>query len=352
MNTSKLFAQSEFDAVLIISPENRFYFTGFQSTEGYFVATKDKQIHFLDGRYIVDANVRPVDKNVENKLITNNAFAEIYDFLISNRVKRVAVEDDYLNIRQFNEIESVFESIEIVHLGEAVNDLRVIKQDYEIEQIMKAQFYTDSAYSKIFKYLKKGVTEKDIALELDFEMRRAGASGIAFDTIVAFGENSAKPHATPSLRKLKKGDVVLMDFGAKFGSYCSDMTRTVAFGDVPKQLKEIYKIVCEAQEYAFSNIKAGLTCKEADSFARDFIIANGYGDNFNHSLGHGVGICIHEKPTLSKKSDTVLQENMVITVEPGIYVEGLGGVRIENMGIVKKNELINITKSKNNFKTL
>lgn len=180
-------------------------------------------------------------------------------------------------------------------------------------------------------------------------MQMLGAEGASFDTIVAFGENCAVPHHKPTSRKLDRNDVILVDMGAKLDGYCSDMTRTFCLGTPCDELVAIHKVVLEAQEYALANIKAGMTGLEADSFAREFIIAHGYGKEFGHNLGHGVGVQIHEKPCLGPNSNDILKPNMIITVEPGIYIEGVGGVRIEDFAVVKEDGLINLTNFNKNL---
>ncbi|MCL2255769.1 MAG: aminopeptidase P family protein, partial [Firmicutes bacterium] len=179
--------------------------------------------------------------------------------------------------------------------------------------------------------------------ELIWESLRAGAEGMSFDPIVAYGENSAKPHHKPSDRRLEKNDIILIDFGVKHKGYCSDMTRTFSIGNVANELKVIYDVVLKSQEYALKHIKAGMTGHEADALAREYIKANGYGEKFGHSLGHGIGINVHEMPRVAEKSKCVLKEGMVITCEPGIYLEGLGGVRIEDMLTVTESGIINMT---------
>ena len=206
-----------------------------------------------------------------------------------------------------------------------------------------AQQIAEGALKRAVSKIKAGITERELMAEINYGMILGGAEKYSFETIVAFGANSAQPHHHPSDKKLDKNELILVDMGAKYNGYCSDMTRTFCIGSPDRQLVDVYGIVLEAQEYAIKNIKAGMTCHDVDSLAREYIAANGYGDNFGHSFGHGVGVDIHEDPRVGTNSETVLKPGMVITAEPGIYVPGLGGVRIEDMLVVKEDGVIDIT---------
>ena len=211
-----------------------------------------------------------------------------------------------------------------------IEKLRMIKTDDEIRTIRRAAEIADEAFSHILTFIKPGVTELEVSNELEFFMRRLGASESSFDTIVASGKRSALPHGVATGKTIENGDMVTLDFGALYDGYVSDITRTVAVGEPTEELKKIYHIVLEAQMRACSALKPGMTGKEADAVARDYIKDHGYGEAFGHSTGHGIGLEVHEGPGLSFRSDTVLKPGMVVTVEPGIYVPGLGGVRIED----------------------
>jgi Xaa-Pro aminopeptidase len=203
----------------------------------------------------------------------------------------------------------------------------------------------DRTFEHILTIAKPGVSERDLALEIEMFVRRNGASGTSFDTIVASGERSALPHGVASDRKLQANEFMKLDFGALYEGYCSDLTRTVCIGKASDKHKEIHGIVLEAHRNVLAHLKPGMTGVEADSLARDIIAKAGYGDNFGHSLGHGIGLYIHEAPTLSQRSDTVLQPGMVVTVEPGIYLPGFGGVRIENDVVITESGIRVITHS-------
>jgi Xaa-Pro aminopeptidase len=223
------------------------------------------------------------------------------------------------------------DGIELAPVGPEVELLRWAKEPDELRLIDRAQAITDEAFERILPKLVEGVTERDVALELEWSMRQSGAEGVSFDSIVAFGESSAEPHHHPGERDLRRGDVVKMDFGALCQGYHADMTRTVAFEEPPRELREIHDLVRRAQEAGVAAVRPGITGKEPDAVAREIIQEAGFGDAFSHSLGHGVGLEVHEGPTLRTTSDEVLPIGAVVTVEPGVYRPGLGGVRIEDM---------------------
>ena len=219
----------------------------------------------------------------------------------------------------------------------------LIKTQEEIEKMKAAQVITQTALSRLLPKIKTGITEVEFAVEIDKEFIRLGADGTAFDTIVAFGENAAECHHIPSLRTLEKGEIVLIDIGAKKDGYCSDMTRSFCFGAPSQSITRIFNLVLNAQKLVLKHLKAGMTGKEADTIAREYLRANGYDKEFCHTLGHGVGREIHEQPRLAQHCDTILCENMVVTVEPGIYIPDFGGIRIEDMVVIKKDGVINLT---------
>lgn len=343
---------SKFDSLVICSQVNRLYFTTYNATYGFVVLNQDKTIFITDSRYIEEAR-QNVPSNIDVVLVDSiDPYNSIKCALKRLDAHRVGLEGSSLPYNEYMELKGELLDFETVDASSDIDSFRAIKTDYEIEQIVKAQGITDIAYSNILKVIKPNVTEKDIAIELNYLMLKNGADDIAFDTIVASGVNTSKPHAHASMKKIERGDLVTMDFGAKFNNYCADMTRTVGVFNLSKELKTIYNIVLNAHNYALNNIKAGMTCREADSFAREYITAYGYRDYFTHSLGHGVGIEVHEQPNLTYRSNMILQENMVITIEPGIYIKNFGGVRIENMAVVKKDGLQNITKSNKELLTL
>jgi Xaa-Pro aminopeptidase len=231
----------------------------------------------------------------------------------------------------------------LVNGSDEINDLRAVKSEAELSDIAAAQKITARAYSRTLEKLRAGVTERELAAELLFDMLSDGADDYAFRPIIAFGANAAAPHHTPDDTKLKKGDCVLFDVGARYRGYCSDMSRTVFYKEPEERLAEIYALVAEAQSRILNNLAAGMTGHEADSFAREYFTARGVLKSFGHGSGHGVGVFIHEKPSLSAGSADVLRKGMVVTVEPGLYLPGLGGVRIEDMVVITDTGARNMT---------
>lgn len=337
---NKLF--DNFDAIIITSPTNRFYFSQIKTSFGVLLLLKDKKYYFTDFRYAIETKNNSEGIEI---IITNptDLYSDVKKILSDNLVKTVGYEETDLTVSKFNAIKKELSEFKLKSVGEEIDELRIIKSDAEINKIKKAQRITEQALEKALQTIKLGVTERELSAEITYQLLLSGADGNAFDNIVAFGENSAECHHTVSDRKLEKGDIVLIDIGAKYQNYCSDMTRTFCYGEPPKKLIELYDLVKSAQVYVLKHIKAGMTGSELDTLAREFFKANGYEQEFGHSLGHGVGIKIHEKPNLSRTYSQPLPENAVVTVEPGLYIENFGGVRIEDMVVIKKDGIENLT---------
>jgi len=328
------------DTIVLFTHTNRYYFTKLDTSFGCVIMTKDEKIFMTDFRYEGYAKKNLLDWEVMI-IKGNELYQKIEEVLTRLNSKVVGYEDD-ISVSEFIRLKNSYEC-ELVSVSSEIAKKRCIKTEEEIKKIANAQIIAQKSLQSVISLIKPGVTERDIAAELLYSMQKLGAETYSFDTIVAFGENSAVPHHKTGNRKFEKNDIVLIDMGAKADGYCSDMTRTFCLGEPRDELKKIHSIVLEAQLYALENIKAGITGKEADSFAREYIISKGYGEYFGHSLGHGVGVEIHELPRLSTLSNEVLQPNMIITCEPGIYVEGLGGVRIEDILVVKEDGILNLT---------
>lgn len=324
---------------------NRFYFTGLKSSAGAVVITKTKAVLLVDFRYIEKAN-----KTVKSAQVAlcQNLHSQVNEILENQGVKKVFVETQEIDLNTFLSLENKLGEIRVSKEGtlqEAINSLRRIKQSEEIEAIKKAQGVTDKAFNYILDRIKTGKTEKEIALDLEFFARKNGGEGVAFDFIVVSGKNSSLPHGVPTDKKIENGDFITMDFGVKWNGYCSDMTRTIAVGNVSEEQKKVYDTVLNAQKMALKNIKAGAVCKEIDATARDYIYSCGYEGCFGHGLGHCVGIDIHESPAFNTRDITILKSGMVMTVEPGIYIENTFGVRIEDMIVVTDDGCENLTQS-------
>ena len=336
------------DAALISSPENRRYFTGMPSSAGVVVITREKSYFLIDFRYIEAA--REKVKGIQVVLL-NKMRDQLQEIFLRHGIQRIGVEDAFLPLAEFSSYEKCFPQLEFVKnsgVSGLLSALRMRKDEEELRCIREAQRITDAGFSHILDYIKPGRTERDIALELEFFMRRMGSEGTAFDFIVVSGKNSSMPHGVPTEKAVAHGDFITMDFGGVIDGYRSDMTRTIAVGDVTEEQRVVYDTVLKAQLAALSAISSGKECASIDKIARD-IIEQDYPGCFGHGLGHSVGLFIHEEPRLSPGCHTVLGPGVMMTVEPGIYLAGKFGVRIEDLVIVRENGIENLTKSPKNL---
>lgn len=315
------------EAMWIASSFNRQYLTGFTGSAGYVLITKERAILLTDFRYMTQAPQQAQHFEViEHAKVTDT----LRDLLVQMNVKRLGFEQEHMSYAAYSSLTQDLDGIELIATSSLVEDIRMVKDEEEKQILREAAELADRTFAHILDFMKPGVSELDIALEMEIFMRKNGAASSSFDTIVASGERSALPHGVASSKLLQEHDLITLDFGALYKGYCSDITRTVMLGSPSDKQKEIYDIVLEAQLYALEHIKPGMTGREADALARDIITKYGYGPNFGHSLGHGLGMEVHEYPRLAKTGDLVLTPGMVVTVEPGIYVPGFGGVRIED----------------------
>ena len=281
-------------------------------------------------------------------MLQSQTISQIKDILTALGAKSVAVEAERMTLKQYAEFARALDGIDIVCDGEldiAIDKIRSIKSEAQVEKIIKAQRIAEAAFEHILTFIKEGVTEKEVALELDYYMLSHGADGLSFETIAVSGKNSSKPHGVPSDKKIEKGDFVTMDFGAVVEGYHSDMTRTVAVGFVTDEQKNVYETVLKAQEAAQAAASSGVCCADVDKAARDVIENAGYGEYFNHSTGHGVGVEIHESPRLSKLCKSALSVGNIVTDEPGVYIPEKFGVRIEDMLLITENGCENLTRA-------
>lgn len=315
------------DGILISSGINRRYMTGFTGTAGVALISLTDARFITDFRYTNQANEQIADFTVvEHKQVLNE---EIKQQLKNMGIKKLGFEQDHVTYSEYTTFNDTFE-VELIPVNNMVESLRLFKTNDELGIMKKAAKIADDAFDHIQSYIKPGVREIDISNELEFFMRKQGATSSSFDIIVASGYRSALPHGVASNKKIQSGELVTMDYGALYQGYCSDITRTVAVGEINDQLHSIYHIVLEAQLRGVTAIKPGVTGKEADAATRDYIKENGYGEFFGHSTGHGLGMEVHEAPSLSFKSEKPLEKGMVVTVEPGIYIPEVGGCRIED----------------------
>ncbi len=317
----------DIDGILITKPENRRYVSGFTGSTGSVFITQQEAIFFTDFRYLGQA----AQQCKEYKLVEISRTNPLTDALREYNIRRLGIEDDFVTFGQYMDYTDKLEKVEFVPLKGALTKLRSVKSPEEIALIQKAAAIADEAFSYIITYIKPGMTELEVALELEFFMRRKGASGLSFDSIVASGERSALPHGVASNKKIENGDLVTLDFGCIYEGYCSDMTRSFIMGQGTEKQKEIYTIVLEAQETALRAVAPGIKGSKLDEIARNIIKAKGYGEYFGHGLGHGVGLEVHELPHVNSLGDVEMEPGMIITIEPGIYIPQLGGVRIEDL---------------------
>ncbi len=341
-----------FEAALINSAENRYYLLNADThSAGNLLVLKGKSYFIIDSRYIEIAQNSVKNPEVE-VVLEKIAKEQIAEILKSHNVKNVQIEST-CTLARLETLKNAFpKEINIDtsnKLTQTLNDMRAIKDESEIENIKKAQAITDSCFAHILKYLKPGVSEIDIAIEMESYMRKNGAGKIAFDTIMLSGSKTSLPHGEPGDNIIKLGDFVTMDFGANVNGYCSDMTRTVAIGAISKEQEKVYNIVLKAQLAACEGAKAGLRGCDVDKIARDIITQEGFGSNFGHGLGHALGIDIHEDPRFSPLCTDEIKENMVMTIEPGIYLAGKFGVRIEDTVVMKKDGIEILAKSDKNL---
>ena len=339
-----------FDGALLSSELNIRYICDFPFSDGYILVGQNKSYILTDFRYVeaLSANVSGFEI-----LCPDTSMSDcVFELVKAENMQRIAVEEDSMSLSEFEKFSKKLKDTASLLSGasDILLSQRAIKLDYEIERIKIAQSITDNAFSYIIDFIsnnKNSLTEKDVALELDYFMQKNGAESAAFETIAVSGDASSLPHGIPRNQKLKNG-FLTMDFGAKYNGYCSDMTRTVVIGKADEELKKIYNTVLLAQTTALSQIRGGMPCKHADGIARKIIDDAGYGKAFGHSLGHGVGMFIHERPNLSPRADEklLLESGNVITVEPGIYLEGRFGCRIEDMVTVNQDgSIYDFTKS-------
>lgn len=351
--------QHKLDAILVHTPANMRNISGFTG-EGLVYVSKDDAWILTDSRYTIAAakesrgfEVLEYKKNIQQFLMEK--IVNIHPGL-AKKTFRIGFEDAVMTVETYRTLKALFEKMELeqwelVPLHKKLDKMRQIKTAGEIASIKKAEAIGDEAFTKVVNWLtecyrgKMPVTEKQVAAHIEFYMRDAGAEGTSFDTIAASGIHSSMPHAVPTDKVLEEGDFLTMDFGCLVDGYCSDMTRTIVYGKANEKQKEIYNVVLQAQSAALEQIKPGMTGKEVDQIARDIIKEAGYGECFGHSLGHSVGLEIHETPCFSPREESVIQPGMVITVEPGIYVEGFGGVRIEDVVVITEDGCENITHS-------
>lgn len=352
--TKKLYdvlEEQAIDAALIFSRANRYYFSGFTGSSGYLVMNHPSEQYLLtDFRYGDQAKDEAPLFQVEVK---QQPLLESAALLLKKMgARKVGIEYQQMSYHDVLLLKKLLPDAELADIEPAIMNIRMIKDEEEIENFRRGIEICDQAFNHILTFIKEGVTEQDIGLELEYFMKKQGAGGIKENHVIASGERSSLPHGQATDRVIRQGDFVKMDYGAKVNGYYTDFTRTVVVGEPDEKQLEIYDIVRRAQEASLQALKPGETCKDMDEVGRSIIRDAGYGENFGHSLGHSIGLAVHESPALRSTDETVLQPGMVITVEPGIYIPGFGGVRIEDFVVIREDGIENLTKSTKDLQIL
>lgn len=355
MNTLKLqklrteMKNREIEAVLVTSPYNLRYITEFTGTAGLAIVTPDQAVFITDFRYTEQANEQIKEFRVVQA--EKNLMDQAVQTVSSLGIQKLAFEQDYMTYSTAVQYKEKMD-VELEPISNLIEKIRMVKTPEEISILKAAAKIADDAFEHICGFIRPGLKEIEVSNELEFFMRKQGATSSSFDIIVASGLRSALPHGVATDKVIETGDMITLDFGALYNGYISDITRTVAVGEPSAQMKEIYDIVLKAQEIGVEKIGPGMSGIEADALGRDYIKSKGYGEAFGHSTGHGIGLEVHESPGLSFKSETVLEPGMAVTVEPGIYLPGVGGVRIEDDILITESGNERLTNSTKELRIL
>lgn len=342
-------SQYDLDAMLIVSEPGERYAVGFQG-EGYVLVTREGSQYSTDGRYIEAAQMQVTGAEVVLISRERSHLALARDFLAARGLKRVGFESAAVSVAQYRRWQESFpEGCELIPAQELLDGLRASKDREELAAMVQAQKITDAAFGEILNYIRPGMTEQEVAARLVYELLRRGARKVSFDPIVAAGANGSMPHAVPGETVIQKGMFVTMDFGCVYDGYCSDMTRTVAIGQPTQEMEQVYAVVLAAQKAGIAAARAGIPGRELDSAARKVIEEADYGDYFTHSFGHSLGLEIHESPNASPGETRTLPAGTVISAEPGIYLPGRFGVRIEDVLVLEEGGCRDITQSPKNL---
>lgn len=343
------------DALLISKPENCFYFSGYtdyRCYETFLLITKNKALVLTDFRNLEEAKSQ-ISQALDGLYDITSGFERNWSELVRKlKIKTLGFEDYHLSFYFYNLLKKSSKGCRLIGIKDLIYNLRAIKDSQELRKIEKGAQLLDKAFKYIKKILRPNIKENEIAFEIEKFLRTHGAEKISFDPIVASGKNSAKPHYQTSRKKIEKGEMIIIDYGAKVEEYCSDFSRTVFIGTPTSGQAKIYHLVLQAQKNALKNIESGMESSKADGLGRKIIKKAGFGQSFGHNLGHGLGLESHEFPYLGPKNKEKLAQNMVCTIEPGIYLEGWGGVRIEDMVIIKKDHSKVLTKSPKSLKEM
>lgn len=334
------------EAMLIADPYNMRHISGFAGGEGYVYISNHRKVIITDSRY-TEAAAKEAKEGFEvmQSSVSKSDIEIVKELATADNANVIGFEDLFLTCNAYGRIVGICGFKNMKPLGEAVNNLRIIKTEDELNKLRMAESIGDKAFTEILNFIRPGVTELQVAAELEYFMKKNGAEGLSFNTIVASGKNSSLPHAVPTVKRIEKGDLVTMDFGCIFDGYCSDMTRTIVIGSANDKQIEIYNTVLNAQLEAMKVIRSGVIGKDVHNVAAKVIADAGYGEYFGHGLGHSVGLYIHENPRFNSAEIRAIMTGTVETVEPGIYIPDFGGVRIEDMIVVTEDGFENLTKS-------
>ena len=330
--------EHELDAILISTPENRRYLSGFSGSAGYLLISQEEAVLATDFRYVEQAGGQAPDFEVHRVAGGPSWLPELAS---KQGVGRLGFEIQNMTVSAYTAFKKALaeaagsDGIELVPTSDIVDRLRAVKSEEELRLLTRAVEIADEAFEEVAPTVQPGVTEAEVAWELEKAMRERGASAVSFPIIVGSGPNGALPHHLAGDKVINQGDAVVIDMGATYQGYCSDLSRTIFVGEPDVTFRSVYDTVLQAQLQTEEKVTLGMTGEETDSVARDIISEAGYGDNFGHSLGHGVGLAVHEFPRVGPKSNDQLEDGMVFTVEPGIYLSGWGGVRIEDMVVLE-----------------
>ena len=337
----EILKEEKLDAILISNSENRRYLSGFSGSAGYLVISSTDAILATDFRYIEQAGRQSPEFEVVR---IGGVQSWLSDILGSRKLRNIAFESNNLTVAQHQNLITSLDKalpkarIQLLPTTSIVENLRSIKDEHEMVLLTKAIEISDQAFANVEPLILEGLTEKEIAWLLEKEVRTLGGDAISFDTIVASGPNAALPHHRPSEKTVSRGEPIIIDMGALYNGYCSDLSRTIFIGEPDDTFKKVYDIVLAAQLTAIATVENGMTGQDVDALARSVIEQSGYGDNFGHSLGHGVGLAVHENPGVGPNSPHVIEEGMPFTIEPGIYISGWGGVRIEDIVVMNEGK--------------
>jgi Xaa-Pro aminopeptidase len=327
--------EHDIDAILVSQPQNRRYLSGFTGSAGWLVITAERAVMATDFRYY--EQVGREAPGFELARIQTRVSDLLPEVLADLGIKRLGFESQHLTVEELNTFSKAVEGVEWLPLENTVEKIRAVKDEDEIDALRRSAALNDDAFAHLLQVIEPGMTEREAAWEIEAYMRSHGASKVAFDLIVAAGPNGALPHARPGDQAIQPGAPIVIDIGCVLDDYCSDMTRTFCLGEPSSRYLEVWNLVLQAQEAAKAVIRAGTSGVETDAVARDLIVGAGYGDYFGHGLGHGVGLAVHEKPGASRLSEDTFEAGMSLTVEPGIYLPGEFGVRLEDLVIIGKD---------------